>query len=337
VGLLRRAASAAILTLSTITAAQADPVADFYAGKQITAVVGNPPGGDYDNWVRLITRHWGDHIPGHPTFVVQNMPGAGQIIATNWLYNSAARDGSVVGMTERALPYLRLLGDANIRFDSAKFNWLGSPESTNRACVAMQNAPVRRAEDLFHQQLLVGGAGAGTSVSNAPVLLSKLLGMKFKLVEGYGSAENIVLAMERGELQGICQTLAGLDSIRHGWVAQGKFRVLFTMERAPVPGVDAPTIFQFAKTQEQADALELFDSSIELGRPMIAPPGVPADRVAALRESFAQTMIDPAFLADAARLHDKITLTRGEDLQAMIAHLEATPKKTIDLLKSLTP
>lgn len=331
-----RAILASAAVVLGIGAAAADPVADFYSGKQMHAIVGNPAGGDYDIWVRMLARHWGDHIPGHPTFVVENMPGAGQIIATNYMFNSAPRDGTYVAMTERALPYLQLLGDKNIRFDPAKFNWLGSPESTNRVCVAMQGGPVRRAEDLFDHELLVGGAGAGTSVTNTPTLLSKLLGMKFKVVEGYGSAENVVMAMERGELQGICQTIGGLESTRPGWLAQGKFQLLFSMERQPLSGFDVPTIYKFAKTQEQADALQLFDSSIELGRPVIATPGVPADRVAALRSSFAETVNDPAFRAEADKLHYKLTLTRGEDLQAMVQHLSETPKKTIDLLKSLT-
>src|ERR1700760_3031398 len=135
------------------------------------------------------------------------MPGAGQIIATNWLYNVADRDGTVLGMTERSLPYQVLLGDTNLRFDSRQFNWLGSPEQTNRACVAISGAPVQKTSDLFDHELLMGGAGAGTSVTNTPVLLSKLLGMKFKLIEGYGSAENVVLAMEKGELGGVCQTI----------------------------------------------------------------------------------------------------------------------------------
>jgi tripartite-type tricarboxylate transporter receptor subunit TctC len=316
--------------------AAADPVADFYAGKQIRAIVGNPAGGDYDNWMRLIAQHWGDFIPGHPTFIVENMPGAGQIIATNYLFNSAPQDGTAVGMTERALPYLKLLGDQNIRFEPAKFNWIGSPEQTSRVCVAMKGASVQTAEDLFNRQLLVGGAGAGTSVSNTPMLLSKLLGMKFKVVEGYGSAENIVLAMERGELQGICQTVAGLESTRPGWIEQGKFRVLFSMERAPLAGINAPTIYQFARNQEQRDVLSLFDSSIELGRPVIAPPNVPADRIAALRSAFDAMMKDPGFQADAARLRYKLTLTEGKDLQAMVNRLMATPQNIVDEVKSLT-
>ncbi|HWG05476.1 MAG TPA: hypothetical protein VG271_10720 [Beijerinckiaceae bacterium] len=317
--------------------ARADAVEDFYKGKQIRAIVGNPAGGDYDNWVRLLTRHWGDFIPGHPSFLVQNMPGAGQIIATNWLYNVADHDGTVLGMTERSLPYQVLLGDSNLRFDPQKFNWLGSPEQTNRACAAIEGAPVQKASELFDHELLMGGAGAGTSVSNTPILLSKLLGMKFKLIEGYGSAENVVLAMEKGELGGVCQTTAGLESSRPGWIKSGKFKILFTMEHDPVPGLNAPTIYDFTKTDNQRQIISLYDSSLELGRPLIAPPGVPAERINALRRSFDAMTADPAFLADAKQMGYHITLRKGEVLQNFVDQLMATPKSVIDQVRQLAP
>jgi tripartite-type tricarboxylate transporter receptor subunit TctC len=322
-------------SLASLPGANADPVEDFYKGRQIRAIVGNPTGGDYDNWVRLLTRHWGDFIPGHPSFIVQNMPGAGQIIATNFLYNIADRDGTVVGMTERSLPYQVLLGDPNLRFDPRKFNWIGSPEQTNRACAAIAGAPVQKASDLFEHELIVGGAGAGTSVTNTPVLLSKLLGMKFKLIEGYGSAENIALAMEKGELQGLCQTVAGLRSSRPGWIEAGRFKILFTMEHDPVPGLDAPTIYEFTKTDEQARIISLYDSSLELGRPLIAPPGVPPERVTALRRSFDAMMADPDFQADAKRMGYELTLRKGEVLQGFVDELMATPKDLIEKVQEL--
>ena len=314
----------------------ADPIEDFYKGRQMKAIVGNPPGGDYDNWVRLLVRHWGRFIPGKPNFIVQNMPGAGQIIATNFIANSAEKDGSVVGMTERALPYLSLMGDPNVRFDPRKINWIGSPEQTNRGCFVIEGAPVQKAEDLFSKEALMGGAGAGTSVTNTPILLNKLLGMKFKLVEGYGSAENVVLAMEKGELHGLCQTVAGIRNSKPGWIESGKLKVLFTMEHDPVPGLNVPTIYQFAKTEEQKEIISLYDSSLELGRPIIAPPGVPPERVEALRRSFDAMLADPEFRADAAKLNFRLTLRKGEDLQEIARRLMATPKATVERVLSLT-
>ena len=323
-------------SLAQLPRARADAVKDFYAGKQIRAIVGLPPGNDYDTWVRLLARHWGDFIPGHPTFIVQNMPGAGQIIAANYIYNQAPRDGTVITMTERSLPYQVLIGTPNLRFDPQKFNWIGSPEQTNRACAAIAGAPVQKAEDLFTHELLMGGDGAGTSVTNTPLLLSKLLGMKFKVIDGYASGTQIVLAMEKGELGGICQTTAGLENVRPGWIASGKFKILFTMEHDPVPELHVPTIYQFTKTDEQRQIIGLYDSSLELGRPLIAPPDVPADRVEALRRSFDAMMADPAFLADAHKLKFHITLRKGEALQSFVDQLMATPKSVVEKVKELT-
>ncbi len=317
-------------------AAQADAVEDFYKGRQMKAVVGNPAGGDYDNWMRLLARHWPRFIPGRPGFVVQNMPGAGQIIASNYLANAAEKDGSVIGFTERALPYLQLTGDQNIRFDPRKFNWLGSPEQTNRGCFVTRESPAQSARELFSKEILVGGAGAGTSVTNTPIVLSKLLGLKFKLVEGYGSAEHIVLAMERGELHGLCQTLAGIRASKPGWIEQGKLKVLFTLEHDPVPGLGAPTIYEFTKTKEQRDVISLYDSSLELGRPLVAPPGVPPERVEVLRRSFDAMMADPEFLADARRARFEITPRKGEKLQQIVDEIMATPKTTVEHAKALT-
>jgi tripartite-type tricarboxylate transporter receptor subunit TctC len=323
------------MALAPLTA-RADAIEDFYKGRVMRAIVGNPPGGDYDNWMRLMTRHWGRFIPGNPTFIVQNMPGAGQIIASNYVANTAEKDGSVVAMTERALPYLLLMGDPNIRFDPRQLNWIGSPEQTNRGCFVSHNSPAQTIEEAFTKEVLMGGAGAGTSVTNTPILLNKLLGIKFKTIEGYGSAENIVLAMEKGELHGLCQTVAGIRSSKPGWIEEGKLKVLFTMEHDRVPGLNAPTIYQYAKTEEQKEIIALYDSSLEFGRPVIAPPGVPPERVEALRRSFDKMMADPEFLEDAKRARYEITLRKGERLQQIADEIMATPKAIIERTKELT-
>jgi len=234
------------------------------------------------------------------------------------------------------LPVQALLGDPNIRFDPSKFNWIGSPEQTNQVCAAIAGVPVQKASDLFEHELLVGGAGAGSGVSNTPLLLSKVLGMKFKLIEGYGSADNVELAIEKGEVQGLCDTVSGIRGSRPGWIEQGKLKILFTMEHDPVPNLDAPTIYEFTKTDEQASIISLYDSSLELGRPLIAPPGVPPERVTALRRSFDAMMADPDFQADAKKLGYVLTLRKGEVLQAFVDQLMGTPKDVVEKLKALT-
>ena len=316
--------------------ASADSVEDFYKGRQIRFISGYPAGTDYDFWARLIARHWGNFIPGHPTFTIEFMPGAGQIIAANYLYNVAEREGATVLMFERSLPYYALLGDPNIHFDPAKFDWIGSAEQTNRACFAVDGVPVQKASDLFSKELIVGGAGVASGLSNTPLLLSKLLGMKFKLIEGYSGAENVLLAIEKGELQGLCDSVSGLRAVRPGWIEQGKLKVLFTMLHEAEPDLNVPTIYDFTKTDEQRQIINLYMTSLEFGRPIIAPPGVPADRLAALRRGFDAMVADPDFQADAAKLHYTLTLQKGEALQSIAERLMATPKEVVDKVQSLT-
>ncbi len=242
--------------------AGAESLAQFYKGKYIKFIIGSAPGGNYDTWARLLTRHMGKHIPGNPRFVPQNMPGGGHIKAANYLYNIAPKDGSVIGTFSRNMPTRAILNHPAVRFDPKKFNWLGSPEISNRVCIAMGTAKVKSGEDLFKHQLLVGGAGAGTAVSTTPNVLRALLGMKFKLIEGYANATDVVLAMERGEVEGICQTYGAFDVGHPGWIKSGKVRVLFNLEPNPIPGSNIPTVFKFIKTEQQKKILAFYSSNL---------------------------------------------------------------------------
>lgn len=332
----KTAASAVVAAGCMMGSASAQSPEEFYRGKQIIFIVSSAAGGDYDLWARTIARHMGSHIPGKPSFVPQNMPGAGQMTATNHLFNVAAKDGSTIGMIGRNLPNQALLKQPNVQFDPTKFNWLGSPELTNRVCGAMTASGVTSGEDLFQKELLMGGAGANTAVSTTPLLLHNVLGMKFKLIEGYGSTNAVMLAMERGEVGGICQTYMGIKNGNEDWLTSGRFKILFNMERNPIPGVDAPTIYSFVKTQEQRDLIGLFNGSVELGRPLAAPAGVPADRVAALRQAFDDTMKDPAFLAEAAHLKLEINTLTGAQLDELVAALMKTPPDISQKLEAMT-
>ena len=257
-------------------------------------MLGAAPGQDYDVWARFLARHLPRHIPGNPTFIVQNMPGAGHMRAANWLYNLAPRDGTVWGSVSRNIPAVGLQQLSGVQFDPLKFNWIGSPEQTNRGCIAMAKNPrVQSAADLFEHELVVGGTGAGSTVTETPKLLRGLLGMKFKVVEGYAKPQDGQFAMERGELDGMCATVQSLRNFRPDWIKSGTARVLFTLEQEPVPWTKAPTIYQFVKTDEQRKTLEYFSSSIEYGRPLLLPPEVPAERVQMLRRAFEATVNDP--------------------------------------------
>ena len=311
------------------TPLSAQAPADFYKGKQIRMVVGTEAGQDYDTWARLIARHMRQYVPGNPTFVIENMPGAGSLIAANHLYNKAAQDGTTLGMVSRNIPNYALMGQPNANYNPLKFNWIGSPEITHRGCYARVDSGIRSPEDLFVRELVVGGDGAGTALTETPVLLKNLLGMKFKVIDGYKGATAVILAMERGEVAGICQTTSAfLGSAQH-LIDDGTFRILFTTERDPVPELKVPTVFAYARTDEQRMILEVHASSLELGRPILAPPNVPADRVDALRRAFDATMRDKSFAADAARIGFEVDPLSGEQVQELIGALAKTPADVV--------
>lgn len=331
----KRLFSALIASLSALSPCLAQE-ADFFRGKQIRFVTGAAPGQEYDLWARLMSRHLPRHIPGNPTFVVENMPGAGLIIATNWLYNRAARDGTVWGMAGHNIADQALSKMPNVQYEPDKFNWIGTPEFTNRGCFAMSTSRAKSAQDLLTTEMIVGGTGAGSPVTQTPRLMKNLLGMKFKVVEGYSKPQDAILAMERGELEGVCQTIQSFRQSRPGWFETGKAFVVFTTEPQRVAGINAPSIYEFAKTDEQRAILSYYNSSAELGRPVMLPPGVPPARVKLLREAFMATMKDPEFLADARQLNYTITPRSGEELARMIEKDMRTPAEIIEKTAKLT-
>ena len=311
--------------------ASAQNVADFYKGKQMEIITGGTPGSIYDHWSRALGHHMGKHLPGNPNFVVRNMPGGGHITATNYLANQSPRDGTVLGLVSRNMPLQDLVGNSAVRFKSSEFGWIGSPEMTNRGCVAYKNAKVKKAADLYQTELLVAGSGAGTAVSTTPILLAKLLGLKLKLVEGYQGGPEIFLAMERGEVEGVCQTMAAIESTGPGWIRDGKLNVLFNLEKDPLPGMNAPSVMTLTKTDEERAIIAFYNSSAELGRPVMTTPGIPADRLTALRRAFDATMKDKDFVAEAKRLTglDVMPMT-GEQVDAVAKRIAQTPKAIMD-------
>jgi tripartite-type tricarboxylate transporter receptor subunit TctC len=318
--------------LATPLAAQS--VAEFYKGKQIHMVVGTEAGQDYDTWARLVTRHM--RVPGNPTFVIENMPGAGSLIAANYLYNKAAQDGTYLGMLSRNIPNYAIMRQPNANFDPLKFNWIGSPEMTHRGCYARSDTGIKSPQDLFERELLVGGDGAGTALTETPMLLKNLLGMKFKVIDGYKGATGVVLAMERGEVEGLCQTTTAFIGAAQRLIDDGTFRILFTTEREPVPELKVPTIFAYAKTQEQRDILQVHASSLELGRPILTPPNVPADRVAALRAAFDAAVKDPALLDEARQMNLRVEARSGAEIAAIIKSVADLPEALVAKAAQMT-
>jgi tripartite-type tricarboxylate transporter receptor subunit TctC len=327
------AGGAICLSLALFGNAAAEP-APFYAGKQIKVIVSTQAGGDYDLWMRFISPYMRKHIPGSPNILIQNMPGAGSIVATNYLANVAPRDGTVIGMIGRNIPFQAVMGEKTIRADLTQFNWIGNPEVTNRVCAYRPVASVRSAQDLFEHELLIGGAGAGGALSTIPVLLSRMLGMRLKLVEGYQGPREVLLAIERKEVDGVCFSITAIENARPGWVADGKLRLLFNMERDRLPGSNVPSIFEFAKTDDQKSALAMFSSGVMFGRPIVAPPDVPAHLVAILRSAFEASMKDPDLLEQAKKNGLEVGVVTGAALARLMNELMATPRDQVERIKA---
>ena len=327
----------AFIILASLAPAAAEPVADFYKGKQLRIITGAAAGDGYDLWSRMLARHMGRHILGRPSIIVQNMPGAGTVIAANHVFNVAAKDGTVIGSFSRSLPSQALLNRPNIKFDPRQFGWVGSPESINRVCAVGKAAKVQSIDDLLKTELIVGGIGASQMPTYVPMMLNKMIGTRFKVVEGYGSTNAIILAIERGETEGICMSSSTLLGPRVDLIEKGVLKILFNVEAKPMPfppGV--PTIFtRFSEDQKQI--VSLINSAIEFGRPFAAPPDVPADRLAALQAALKATVADAEFVAEAKKLKFIVTYTSPDEMREITTRMYATPKDIIDAASSLMP
>ena len=307
---------------------QADEVADFYKGKTVELQIGFGPGGGNDVWGRMVSRHLPRHLPGNPTFVPKNVPAAGSLLVANNLYNVAPKDGSALGMIARGIPFEPLFGGQGTQFDALKFNYLGSPSYDSNMCAVWHEHPAKTAKDLLTVPTVIGSTGSGAESHVFPILLENLLGMKIKTIKGYKGSQDIMLAIERRELDGIC---LGTETVRRTSAYQeGKFRIILQMAVKPDPVLgDLPLVIDFAKTPEDRAALDLIFARVDVGRPFVAPPGVPMVRVAALRKAFTATMNDKDFAADMAQAKFEISPLTGEELEALIRKAYATPKDVV--------
>jgi tripartite-type tricarboxylate transporter receptor subunit TctC len=258
------------------------------------------------------------------------MPGAGHILATNFLLNLAPRDGTAIGMVSRNMTEAAIMKLPNVRFDPGKFSWIGSPELNHRVLFVNVASGFDKVSDLYARELIVGTPGGAQGVSAAPILLKNLLHMRLKIIQGYHSPGDVILAMARREVDGVVQTLGAPEGARRQWIESGQMRVMFNMEHERVAGLDAPTIFEFAKTEEERQVLAFFSSSMELGRPLMAPPATPPERIAQLRSAFDATMKDPAFLQEAAAMGFEVTPQNGGRIAAQVAAAMGTPKDIVD-------
>jgi tripartite-type tricarboxylate transporter receptor subunit TctC len=335
----RASIAAAALAILGMAQAHAQSPAEFYKGRSVDLYVGYSSGGGYDLYARLLARHMGKHIPGNPTVIVKNMEGAGSLRLANWLYNVAPKDGSVFGTIGRGTPFDPLFGRKSAQFDGTKYSWIGSANNEVSVCGAWHTSGIAKFEDLLSKPLIVGGTSASADTDQFPRIANGVLGTRMRVITGYTGGTQVGLAMERGEVQGRCGwSWSSVLATHKNWLDEKKFTVfvqLALQKHADLP--DVPLIVDLAKTEEQRQILRLIFARQTMGRPFLAPPGVPADRLDALRRAFMDTMADKAFLDDAEKGQMEITPVSGADLHSLVTELYATPaavtQKAAEMLK----
>ena len=312
-------------------AAPAQAVEDFYKGRSIDLYVGTTTGGGYDGYGRLVGRFIGKHIPGQPNVVIRNMPGASGLALANWFYSSAApRDGSALAILHNNMTVEPVIGNKNARFDATKFGWIGSANKLVNTCVAWHNVPVRTIEDLRKREWLTGGTAARSSTVQQANVFIVLGGAKLKVVKGYPSSTSMLLALERGELEIACGI--GWDSIKSstGLLQTGQIVPVMQLGFEKHPELkDVPFIYDMLLDPKMKDVLDYLTIRLYVGRAFATPPEIPADRLAALRTAFWDTINDPALHAEAAKQNMEFQPVRGEDIQREVARLAATSKDIV--------
>lgn len=320
---------------SSLPASRAEDVAEFYRGKQMSLILSAGEGGGYSSYARAFAPFFGARIPGKPAIIVQNMPGGGGLRAMNHLFTNVPKDGTVLGFVHSSVPFAPLYGIKAAQFDPRQLNWLGSLNKTNGICVAWHQSPVKTWEDLFKGTYIVGGTGAGSQMETMPAMINKLFGTKIRIVSGYKGGNDVYLAMERGEVNGRCGGLiSSISSTRPDWFPQKKVSIpvqiaLERDKRFP----DVPALGELTKDEHTRRVLRLILSPDDMDRPFFAPPGVPADRVAALRTAFSAAMRDPGFIAEAARQNLEIQEVTGEEVAKIVDAVFAMPADVVSAAK----
>ena len=335
------ALAASIFAATAVAPAAAQTPEEFFRGKTLTFIIGYGAGSGYDLYARLLARHYGKLIPGAPTIVSQNMPGAGSVQAANFLYEIAPKDGTHFGMIGRGTPMTPLLGGRGARFkDDKSFTWIGSLNNEVSVCAAWHTSGVKTIQDAMTRELTTSATSLGADDTTVfPSVLNAMIGTKFKWITGYPGGAAMNLAMERGEAHGRCGwSWSSVKSTQANWLKEDKISILLQLSLDKHPDLpNVPSIMDFAKSEEQKRVLELIFARQVMGRPVLAPPGVPADRVKALRDAFDATMKDPGFLADADKGKWEINPVKGEDIEKLMARIYATPKAIVARAIEVTP
>jgi tripartite-type tricarboxylate transporter receptor subunit TctC len=304
---------------------------DYFAGKTVRMIIGLGPGGGYDLWARMVARHIGKHLPGNPTVIAQNMEGAGSFRAANHMQSVAPRDGTAIALIARDAPLGPITGNPGAQFDPTKFSWLGTTTTETNVCLAYRTAAVKNVQDLMHKELLVGDNGPGTGTGTYPRALNALLGTKFKPVRGYKTSVDVQMAMERGEVEGYCESLESVLGKRPHWISSGTVNVLLQGGAAPHPSLKGvPYVPDLAKNDEDRTAIHFLYAGQGIGRPFFAPPGVQPQVLRMLRDGFNATMKDADFVEEVRRRKLTLAPENGEGLEALIRKIYATPRPIVD-------
>jgi tripartite-type tricarboxylate transporter receptor subunit TctC len=330
------AAAAVLLTAQTGVPAQAQSLDEFFKAQPFTILVGYPPGAGYDMYARLIARHLGQYLPGKPTVIVQNMPGAGSLSAANHLYNIARQDGSIIGTFSRGITMLPIIDSAGVRYDTLKFNWIGSPSSEVSLAITWHDSGINKFEDLRTRGMTAATSGPGSDGNIYGRVLNSILGTKIKTVTGYqGSAESM-LAIERKEVDGATAvSYAAIKTAQRDWLTNKKINLLAQHALKANPELKGvPVILDFAKSDEDRSVLELVFARQSIGYPYAAPPNVPPARLAAIRKAFDATVQDPEFLAASAKSDLLIESVTGQQIQALLADLYSRPPAILERARS---
>ena len=331
----RAAGAAALAASAALTLVPAKAAEKPFDAKQVKMVIGFGAGGGYDRWARTIADHMGKHLPGKPKMIAQNMPGAGSFVALNWLTSIAPKDGTVIAAVARDAALGPLTGNTRAKFDPLKLSWIGTPTGETNVCISYKRAKVKTFDDLKKMQLLVADTGPGTGTHVYPKVLNAIIGTKFKLIAGYQSSSTAFLAMERGEVDGICESYDSVVNKRPTWVKDGTVNVLFQAGTQPEAKIKAPFILDLVKDPEQVQAMKFLYAGQGIGRPYVAPPGMSAERLKLIRDAFTATMKDPDFLKDARRQKLDVEPKTGEQLEKIMKDIYATPKPLVEKIGKL--
>jgi tripartite-type tricarboxylate transporter receptor subunit TctC len=328
---LLSASSLAATIVSTCWEASAQSPADYYKGKVITFVLGSEGGSGYETHTRLLARHMGRHIPGNPSVIVQNMPGASSIRAANYVNNIAPKDGTVIAAVQRTVPFEPLFGNSAVQYDVHKINWLGNTAKEIGLVVVWHKAPHQIAADIFKYPMIVGGAGPATGTEMYARALNTILGAKMRIVSGYQNMAPLNLALERGEIEGIANwSWSSVQNSQPGWLKEGKIRLLMHMGLQDIPErPEVPSVLTLTRNTEESQIFEVLMYNSALGRPFFLAPGVPEDRVKAMQSAFMATVADKDFIDDATRLKVDIDPHSGAEVRDIVLRAYSSPEAVI--------